>query len=65
MQGLKAADSLILVFPSGLAAHMEVGVAYGLGKKCYAIGQPEKPETLYLMFDKIFGDVDELIKELA
>lgn len=65
MEGLTASKALILVFPSGLAAHMEVGVAYGMGKKCYAIGQPEKPETLYLMFDKIFPDVDQLIKELA
>jgi hypothetical protein len=65
MQGLKDSGALILVFPSGLAAHMELGVAYGMGKKCYGIGQPEKIETLYLMFDKLFPDVDGLIKELA
>jgi nucleoside 2-deoxyribosyltransferase len=63
MAGLRDAEALILVFPSGLAAHMELGVAYGLGKKCYAIGTPEKTETLYLMFDQIFPDVQAFLKQ--
>jgi nucleoside 2-deoxyribosyltransferase len=61
MRGLQEAEALILVFPSGLAAHMELGVAYGLGKKCYGIGELEKTETLYLMFDKLFPDVNSLL----
>ncbi|HUC89430.1 MAG TPA: hypothetical protein VMR45_01385 [Patescibacteria group bacterium] len=57
MDGLRQAEALIMVFPSGLAAHMELGAAYGMGKKCFGIGAPDKPETLYLMFDKIYPDV--------
>ncbi|MBI1856931.1 hypothetical protein HY003_02085 [Candidatus Saccharibacteria bacterium] len=56
MNGLQESKEFILVFPAGLAAHMELGVAFGGGKKCYGIGEPEKYETLYLMFDKIFPD---------
>ena len=38
----------------------ETGVAYGLGKKCYAIGEYEATDPLYLIFNKIFADEDEL-----
>jgi nucleoside 2-deoxyribosyltransferase len=65
MDGLRSADALVLVFPSGLAAHMELGAAYGLGKKCYGIGAPEKPETLYLMFDQIFPDTKTFLEQIA
>lgn len=52
--------ALLLVFPAGLAAHMEAGVSYGLGRPCYAVGKPEKTETLYAVFDEIFPDIDAL-----
>lgn len=58
--GEREADNFLLVFPAGIAAHIESGVAYGMGKKCYAIGQPEKTETLYCIFDKIFPDIEAL-----
>jgi hypothetical protein len=60
MQGLRDAQALVLVFPAGLSAHMELGAAYGMGKPCYAVGEPEKNETLYLMFDKMFADVEAM-----
>jgi len=37
-----------------------VRAAYGMGKKCYAVGIPEKTETLYCIFEKIFRDPKEL-----
>lgn len=64
MEGLRQAEALILQFPAGLAAHMELGVAYGMGKRCYAIGRPEKIETLYLMFDGIFPDTKSLLEKM-
>jgi hypothetical protein len=39
---------------------MEAGASYGMGKKCYAVGVPEKTETLYSIFDEIFPDIDSL-----
>lgn len=32
MGGLKNAETIVMLLPAGLAAHMEAGVAYGLGK---------------------------------
>lgn len=61
MEGLRAGAETIIVFPAGLAAHMELGAAYGLGKKCYGIGAPEKNETLYLMFDELYPDLQSFI----
>jgi hypothetical protein len=60
MTAEREADNFLVVFPAGLNAHIESGVAYGLGKKCYAVGQPDKTETLYCLFDEIFPDLDAL-----
>lgn len=56
----KKSKNLLLVLPAGKSAHIEAGVAYGLGKKCYAIGEYEVTDSLYLIFDKIFVDEKEL-----
>ncbi len=61
MNGLRESEAFVVVMPAGFSAHMELGVAYGMGKKCYAIGEPEKVETLYLMFDAIYSDVRSFI----
>lgn len=62
LNGLKLSSSLLLVLPAGNSAHIEAGIAYGLGKPCYAIGSYEKTDSLYLIFDKIFADVEEMKK---
>ena len=49
-----------LVLPAGKAAHIESGIAYGLGKKCYAIGEYETTDTLYNIFESIFENENEL-----
>lgn len=54
MTALKHSDNFLLVLPAGISGHIEAGTAYGLDKNCYAIGQPEKTETLYRIFDRIF-----------
>ena len=56
----RESENFILVLPAGISGHVEAGVAYGMGKKCYAIGTLEKTETLYLIFDKIFPDIQAL-----
>ncbi len=60
MEGEKASQNLLLVLPAGKAAHIESGVAYGMGKKCYAIGEYEATDTLYNIFEKIFSNEKEL-----
>lgn len=56
----REAKNFLLVLPAGIAGHIEAGAAYGMGKKCYAIGELEKTETLYCIFDKIFPDIESL-----
>lgn len=61
MDGLRDSAETIIVFPAGLSAHMELGAAYGMGKKCFGIGKPEKNETLYLMFDEIYPTLESFL----
>ncbi len=63
MQGQRDSNEFIIILPAGLSAHTELGVAYGMGQKCYGIGTPEKVESLYLMFSGIYSDVDAFLRE--
>jgi hypothetical protein len=61
MAGLQNAHTIIMLLPAGLAAHMEAGVAFGLNKNLILIGEVEKPETLYLMFQERYKDIEEFL----
>ena len=60
LEGEKNSKNLLLVLPAGKAAHIESGIAYGLGRKCYAIGEYEATDTLYNIFEEIFTNEKEL-----
>ena len=60
LEGEKNSKNLLLVLPAGKAAHIEAGIAYGLGKKCYAIGEYDATDTLYNIFETIFNSETEL-----
>lgn len=62
MDGLKNAETVVMLLPAGLAAHMEAGVAHGLGKKLILVGEPEKAETLYLMFDERYPNIESFLE---
>lgn len=61
-RAIRESKGFIAVFPIGFSVHTELGYAYGLGKKCYAIGQPEKTESLYFIFDQIFPSIDDFLE---
>jgi len=61
MEAEKRSKNFLVVLPAGKSAHIEAGVAYGLGKKCYAIGEYDVTDSLYLIFDKIFVNEKELL----
>ncbi len=65
LDALRAADRFVLVLPAGAAAHIEAGIAYGLGKPCYAVGTPDRSETLYRVFERMFSETNELARHLA
>ena len=60
LEGEKNSKNLLLVLPAGKAAHIESGIAYGLGKKCYAIGEYDATDTLYNIFEEIFTNENQL-----
>ena len=62
----RQSENFILVLPAGISGHVEAGAAYGMNKKCFAVGELEKTETLYCIFDKIFptnNDLKNWLKE--
>ena len=65
LKGEKTSRNLLLVLPAGKAAHIESGIAYGLGKTCYAIGEYEATDTLYNIFENIFANESELEEFLS
>ena len=51
--------------PAGKSGHIEAGVAYGMNKKCYAIGKFDATDSLYNIFEEIFNnenDLEEFLK---
>lgn len=65
LEGEKRSKNLLLVLPAGKAAHIESGIAYGMGKKCFAIGEYEATDTLYNIFEEIFCTEQELEEFLS
>lgn len=64
LAGLKNASTVVLLLPAGTSTHIEAGIAFGLGKKLIFIGKPEKPETLYFIFDEYFETIDEFLASI-
>jgi nucleoside 2-deoxyribosyltransferase len=64
LEGLKNADTVIMLLPAGNSVHIEAGIAYGLGKKLILIGEPEKADSLYLIFQERYRNIDEFLKTI-
>ena len=60
LENEKNCNNLLLVLPAGKSGHIEAGIAYGMGKKCYAIGKYDATDSLYNIFSKIFNNTEEL-----
>ena len=67
LRHLRECDILILFLPCGKSAHLELGYACGLGKKCYIVlNDVYEPEFTYLLAgkDHIFPTPIECIHHL-
>lgn len=64
LESEKKSRNLLLLLPAGKSAHIESGIAFGLGKKCYVMGEYESTDTLYNIFETIFRDIKQLEKFL-
>jgi len=61
---IKDSDILVLLLPAGSSAHIEAGIAYGLGKKCILVGEKKEAESMYLISDKFYNSIDEFIESI-
>ena len=61
LEDLKKSKVLILLLPAGKSAHIEAGMAYGLGKKCILIGDQKEAESLYLIFDEFYLSIEAFL----
>lgn len=57
----KNATNFILLLPAGKSAHIEAGIAYGLGKHCIVVGKQESAESLYMIFDEHYDTPEEFL----
>lgn len=64
MKSLGACKKLILLLPAGKSAHIEAGVAYGLGKECILIGKQDVAESVYLIFSQFYTTPEEFLVSL-
>ena len=60
LKAQKVSKNFLLVLPAGKAGHIEAGISYGMGKKCYAMGEFDATDSLYNIFETIFKDETEL-----
>lgn len=64
-QAMQWADTGVLVLPSGRSAHLEAGYFTGAGKDLFILLlEPQEPELMYLMADRICLSTDDLIDAL-
>lgn len=64
MNALKESEKLVLLLPAGKSAHIEAGVAYGMGKHCVVIGEQKETESLYFIFSEFYENIDDFIASL-
>ena len=60
LEAQKTSKNFLLVRPAGKSGHIEAGISYGMGKKCYALGEYDATDSLYNIFETIFTDNNEL-----
>ena len=60
LENEKASKNFLLVLPAGKSGHIEAGISYGMGKKCYAIGEFDATDSLYNIFENIFESEQQL-----
>ena len=63
LDAMQQADTCILVLPCGRSAHTEAGWMAGAGKRVIAFfPKMTDPELMYKLFDKVVGNLDELVQ---
>ena len=62
LSALEDADTCVLVLPCGRSAHTEAGWMAGAGRRVIAyIPEMVEPELMYKLFDRVVGNLDDLL----
>lgn len=64
---IEVSDAFVMLFPAGRSAHLELGYAKGIGKKCIIYmpdGDPERWDVMYNFADAIVYTQEELLEAL-
>lgn len=61
LNGLKGSEVFVMLLPAGKSCHIEAGIAFGLRKQLILIGEQKETESLYLIFDKVYPNIEEFI----
>ncbi len=64
LEAERNSENIIMLLPAGKSAHIEAGIAYGLGRKCILIGEQKDAESLYCIFEESYPTVNDFIKSL-
>ncbi len=65
LEALQKSYTCVLVLPCGRSAHTEAGWMAGAGKRVIAyILKMVEPELMYKLFDKVVGNLEDLVKSL-
>ena len=66
LEALQQADTCVLVLPCGRSAHTEAGWMAGAGKRVIVyIPEMVEPELMYKLFDRVVGNLDDLVRCLC
>lgn len=66
MAAIRTTDTLVLVLPCGRSAHLELGLAVGLGKKTVVLlDDPCQPELMYRAVDYVAADMHQLCNAIG
>ena len=65
LDAINAADTCVFVLPCGRSAHTEAGWMAGQGKWVIVyIPEMQEPELMYKLFDRVVGNLDDLVCHL-
>jgi hypothetical protein len=65
LEHLQRADTVVLVYPAGKSAHLELGWALGQGKKGYVLlDNPERWDVMLKFTTGVFDNINDLVREL-
>jgi hypothetical protein len=72
MEGLRDSAAVVLVLPAGRESHLELGIGFGLGKRCILVGDNPpggnvNPEAaaLYLVFDECYVGPEAFVESIT